>query len=68
VSDEREAKLIAPAQVRLPDLDGVVTGVSVAAPAERRLDAVYYDTAELDLLRWGSRCGTARARTGRRGR
>jgi inorganic triphosphatase YgiF len=53
VGNEREAKLIASAQVRLPDLDGVVTGVSAAAVAECQLDAVYYDTAELDLVRWG---------------
>ena len=46
---EREAKLTAPTQVQLPNFDGVVDDVSVASLAERHLDAVYYDTAQLDL-------------------
>lgn len=53
MSDEREAKLIAPAQLRIPDLDGLVEGASATGLAERHLDAAYYDTAELDLARWG---------------
>jgi len=64
MSDEREAKLVAPAQVRLPDLDGLVDGASVTALDERRLDATYYDTAELDLARWGI---TLRHRSGEDG-
>lgn len=64
MTSEREAKLIASALVRLPDLDGLVPGVTAAALAERHLDAVYYDTAQLDLARWGI---TLRHRSGEGG-
>jgi len=64
VGSEREAKLIASAQMRLPDLDGLLAGVSTALLAERHLDATYYDTAELDLARWGI---TLRHRSGEGG-
>jgi inorganic triphosphatase YgiF len=53
MSSEREAKLISSLQVRLPSLDGLVAGVSAAALAECHLDAIYYDTGDLDLARWG---------------
>ena len=64
MSDEREAKLIASAQVRLPDLGELVDGASATALDERRLEATYYDTAELDLARWGI---TLRHRSGEDG-
>jgi CHAD domain-containing protein len=64
MSDEREAKLIASAQVQLPDLDGLVDGASTTVLDERRLEATYYDTAELDLARWGI---TLRHRSGEDG-
>jgi len=64
VTTEREAKLTASVKVHLPDLDGLVGGVSVAASAERHLKAVYYDTAQLDLARWGI---TLRHRSGEEG-
>src|SRR5438270_9984942 len=53
VTSEREAKLIASSDLRLPDFDGLVAGASATALAEQDLDAVYYDTAQLDLARWG---------------
>ena len=64
MSREREAKLTASTQFRLPDLDEFMGGVSAAALAERHLDAVYYDTEGLDLARWGI---TLRHRTGEDG-
>jgi CHAD domain-containing protein len=64
MSIEREAKLTASTQVQLPSFDGLVDEVSVARLAERHLDAVYYDTAQLDLARWGI---TLRHRSGEGG-
>jgi CHAD domain-containing protein len=58
---EREAKLGAWAGFALPDLNGVLEGVIAQPLAERRLDAVYYDTADLRLARWGA---SLRYRTG----
>ncbi len=58
---EREVKLGARAGFRLPDLDGVFEGVTSAPLAERDLKAVYYDTDDLRLARWGV---TVRHRTG----
>lgn len=48
---ERELKLNASAEFRLPDLS--VGGLDAIAAARRFLDAVYYDTADLRLARWG---------------
>ena len=48
---ERELKLSAPAAFRLPELS--VGGLEAVAAARRYLDAVYYDTADLRLSRWG---------------
>ena len=48
---ERETKLIASPELRLPRLAGLGAGVSTAPLAERHLDAVYYDTGGLDLAR-----------------
>ena len=60
-STEREVKLGAWAGFALPDLSGVVEGVTAAPVPERLLKAVYYDTADLRLARWGV---TIRHRTG----
>jgi inorganic triphosphatase YgiF len=59
---ERELKLGVWAGFELPDL--AADGLTAAAPAERRLEAVYYDTADLRLLRRGI---TARYRSGEAG-
>ena len=50
---EREAKLVAPAGVELPDLAELVPGATAIALPEAHLDATYYDTADLRLARWG---------------
>jgi CHAD domain-containing protein len=48
---ERELKLSAPFELRLPNV--WVGGRTVVAGSWRYLDAVYYDTADLRLARWG---------------
>lgn len=58
---EREAKLGAGPAFALPDLDGVIDGVTATALPQRHLDAVYYDTPDLRLARRGI---TVRHRTG----
>ena len=58
---EREAKLGAGPAFALPDLDGVIDGATATALPPRNLDAVYYDTPDLRLARWGI---TVRHRTG----
>jgi inorganic triphosphatase YgiF len=50
---ERELKLGAWPEFVLPDLDGVVDGAKPGKPVRQDLDAVYYDTADLKLLRRG---------------
>jgi len=50
---EREAKLVAPAGVRLPDMTGLVPGATAIELPELRLDATYYDTDDLRLARSG---------------
>jgi len=50
---EREVKLAAWGGFSLPDLFGVVESVESRPLAERRLDAVYYDTRDLRLARAG---------------
>ncbi len=50
---EREVKLAAWGGFSLPDLFGVVEGVGSRPLAERRLDAIYYDTRDLRLARAG---------------
>jgi len=50
---EREVKLGAGPAFHLPDLSGVIDGVTVTAPEAVRLETVYYDTADLRLARWG---------------
>lgn len=58
---EREVKLGAGPGFDLPDLDGVIDGLTATAFPQRHLDAVYYDTVDLRLARWGI---TVRHRTG----
>jgi CHAD domain-containing protein len=53
VTIEREVKLAAWTGFTLPDLDGVVEGVTASPVEPRTLDAVYYDTPDLRLARWG---------------
>jgi CHAD domain-containing protein len=50
---EPEVKLSVWPGYALPDLNGVIDGGSVSHPQEQHLDAVYYDTLDLRLLRRG---------------
>src|SRR3982075_1826169 len=50
---EREVKLGAGPAFHLPDLTGVVDGVTVSPPEAVRMETVYYDTPDLRLARWG---------------
>jgi CHAD domain-containing protein len=50
---EREVKLGAGPAFHLPDLSGVLDGVTVSPPEAVRLETVYYDTPDLRLARWG---------------
>lgn len=61
---ERELKLSAYPELALPDLARVVKGATTAAPVTTELDAVYFDTADLRLLRRGV---TVRHRRGEAG-
>jgi CHAD domain-containing protein len=61
MSTETEVKMGAWAGFELPALDGLADGVSAIARVPRTLMAVYYDTADLRLARWGV---TVRHRTG----
>ena len=61
---EREMKLLADPDVGLPDLNGVVDGVTVGPTEQLDLVAVYYDTPDLSLLRSDI---TLRSRTGESG-
>ena len=63
--EELEAKLIAPDELRLPDLSGLVKGATAVRLPGRHLEATYYDTAELRLARNGI---TLRYRSGEDGR
>ena len=58
---ERELKLGVWPGFALPDLAGIADGATVGEPVERRLEATYYDTADLRLLRRGV---TVRCRRG----
>ena len=46
-------KLGAGPAFHLPDLSGVLDGVTVTPPEAVRLETVYYDTPDLRLARWG---------------
>jgi len=50
---EREVKVSVPAGYALPDLSDVMNGGSVDEREDELLDAVYYDTGDLRLLRRG---------------
>lgn len=50
---EREVKLGAGPAFHLPELAGVVEGITADAPETVRLETVYYDTPDLRLARWG---------------
>jgi hypothetical protein len=54
MAGERELKLGASPGFHLPDLNGAVPGVVAGEPQERRIEATYYDTADLALARAGS--------------
>ena len=54
-------KLSAPADFELPSFEGVVDKATARIAPDRRLEAVYYDTADLRLARAGA---TLRFRTG----
>ncbi|MEV1116478.1 CYTH and CHAD domain-containing protein [Actinosynnema sp. NPDC049800] len=58
---ETERKYEAPGGAALPDLTDLPGVAAVAGPEEQRLEAVYYDTADLRLARAGL---TMRRRTG----
>ena len=58
---EREAKLVAAEGFSLPNLSSALDGISSRPFVPRDLDAVYYDTSDLRLARWGI---TVRHRTG----
>lgn len=64
IAVEREAKLVADAGLVLPDLGGLLPGMTATAMPVRHLDAVYYDTGDLRLARAGV---TVRFRTGEPG-
>ena len=53
MATEHEVKLGAPAGFVLPPLDGVIEGVTAAARSPRTLLAIYHDTPDLRLARWG---------------
>lgn len=50
---EREVKLAVTPSFALPDLDDLAAAVEASPIDERRLETVYYDTADLRLARWG---------------
>ena len=52
-ASEREVKLLAGPGFHLPDLEGLADGVQAGPARERRLDALYWDTPDLRLTRWG---------------
>jgi CHAD domain-containing protein len=50
---EREVKLEVGLRFSLPDLNGVLPGVVAVNLTEAKLQAVYVDTPDLRLMRWG---------------
>lgn len=63
-SAEVEAKLIVEDEFEMPDFEGVIDGATSTRLPERELDAVYFDTADLELAKWGA---TLRHRSGEPG-
>jgi len=58
---EREAKLTPPAAFTMPSLADCAAGVVESFGPEQRLVTVYWDTADLRLIRWG--CSLRHRRT-----
>lgn len=54
MTTERELKMIADADIVLPDLRGVSPGVVCGSPSMQEMTAEYYDTPTLSLSRWGA--------------
>jgi len=50
---EREAKLQAPPDFVLPDLNDVIDGAVATSMGDRELVTTYYDSSDLRLTRWG---------------
>jgi CHAD domain-containing protein len=50
---EREVKLDAPVSLELPELTAIVAGVVATRLPDTKLQAIYVDTADLRLMRWG---------------
>jgi inorganic triphosphatase YgiF len=67
MSEEREIKIAAPDSFVLPELDGVVSGVTAVDRGHHRLDATYWDTETLALQRagFGLRYRTTDGKAGR---
>src|SRR5215472_13033166 len=51
--NETEAKYEAPASLALPDLDDLPQVAGTSGPDEEQLEAEYYDTSDLRLIRAG---------------
>ena len=64
MSLEREAKLAVTAAFQLPPMGGLIEGAIAVTRPRLELQAIYYDTAEFQLARWGV---TLRHRTGEPG-
>ena len=62
---ELEAKLVPSEGFQMPALQDALPGVVTEVQPVRELDAIYYDTPDLELARWGI---TLRHRTGESGR
>lgn len=50
---EREVKLDVGLRFELPDLTGIIPGVVATRLPDAKLQAIYVDTADLRLMRWG---------------
>ncbi len=50
---EREVKLDAPLSLELPEFTAIVAGVVATRLPVAKLEAIYFDTADLRLMRWG---------------
>ena len=64
VPTERDGQLLASDEFELPDMNGMVAGVSCGPARQRQLDAVYFDSPDLALARAGV---TLRHRSGEPG-
>ena len=62
---EREVKLSASDRFELPDLDGLLAGVTATARQDERLSTPYLDSDDYRLARWGLASATGRVRAGR---